>query len=286
MAQKMPNHYLNSFGGAIYLACMAKTAEPQDQNMQNDDLTLGRRGFLAGSAAVAAATALTGLAGPAAANTQPMETNMRPETGFRALTPENTALVLVDHQVGTIGWAGELANEDERNQLKMWTRTVARFAKAAGMPIVLTTSLETEAQGPLLPEFQEIMPEEYAARIQRTGVINAWDDPAFADAVRATGKRHLLIGGLTTDVCLVPPALSAKEEGFNVVALVDISAATTKLGAQTSLTLLNNAGIDQMVVTPMITSMLGDYKSPVSGAFFQAMGTEGVFEAYARGNLR
>lgn len=265
---------------------MAKKAEPQDHNMQNDDLTLGRRGFLAGSAAVAAATALTGLAGPATANTQPMEINMRPETGFRALTPENTALVLVDHQVGTIGWAGELAGEDERNQLKMWTRTVARFAKAAGIPIVLTSSLETEAQGPLLPEFQEIMPEEYAARIQRTGVINAWDDPAFADAVRATGKRHLLIGGLTTDVCLVPPALSAKEEGFNVVALVDISAATTKLGGQTSLTLLNNAGIDQMVVTPMITSMLGDYKSPVSGAFFQAMGTEGVFEAYARGNLR
>jgi hypothetical protein len=84
----------------------------------------------------------------------------------------------------------------------------------------------------------------------------------------------------------VPPALSAKEEGFNVVALVDISAATTKLGAQTSLTLLNNAGIDQMVVTPMITSMLGDYKSPVAGAFFQAMGAEGVFEAHARGNLR
>lgn len=256
--------------------------------MQDTDLTLGRRGFLAGSAAVAAATALTGLADYAAAQTQtqPMEKKMRPETGFRALTPENTALVLVDHQVGTIGWAGELANEDERNQLKMWTRTMARFAKAAGIPIVLTSSLETEAQGPLLPEFQEIMPEEYTARIQRQGVINAWDDPAFADAVRATGKKHLLIGGLTTDVCLVPPALSAKEEGFNVVALVDISAATTKLGAQTSLTLLNNAGIDQMVVTPMITSMLGDYKSPASGAFFQAMGTEGVYEAYARGNLR
>ena len=256
--------------------------------MQDTELTLGRRGFLAGTAAVAAATALTGLAGPTAAQTQiqPMETKMRPETGFRALTTENTALILVDHQVGTIGWAGELANDDERNQLEMWVRTMARFAKTAGMPIVLTSSLETEAQGPLLPEFQEIMPEEFAARIQRQGVINAWDDPAFADAVRATGKQNLLIGGLTTDVFLVPPALSAKEEGFNVVALVDISAATTRLGAQTSLTLLNNAGIDQMVVVPMITSMLGDYTSPISGAFFQAMGAEGVFEAFARGNLR
>ena len=251
------------------------------------ELTIGRRELLAGAAATAgAAFALSNLS--AVAQTQPVRVKevMRPETGFRALTPQNTTLVLVDHQVGTIGWAGELANENERNQLTMWTRTVARFAKAAGMPIVLTSSLETEAQGPLLPEFQEIMPEEYATRIRRTGVINAWDDPAFADAVRATGRKHLLMGGLTTDVCLVPPALSASEEGFNVVALVDISAATTKLGAQTSLTLLDNAGIDQMVVTPMITSMLGDYKSPVAGAFFQAMGAEGVFKAYAEGDLR
>ncbi|WP_297508474.1 isochorismatase family protein [uncultured Caulobacter sp.] len=249
--------------------------------------TLGRRDILAGIATATGAI-LVAAADPAAAQSQPQpkETRMRPKSGFRALTTENTALVLVDHQVGTIGWAGELANQEERDQLKMWTRTIARFAKAAGMPIVLTSSLETEAQGPLLPEFQQILPQEYAARIRRTGVINAWDDPAFAAAVRATGKHNLLIGGLTTDVCLVPPALSAKEEGFNVVALVDISAATTKLGARTSLTLLNNAGIDQMVVTPMITSMLGDYKNKVSAAFFQAMGAEGVFDAYARGNLR
>ena len=142
-------------------------------------------------------------------------------------TVDNTALVLVDHQVGTIGWAGELANDDERNQLKMWVRVMARFAKSAGMPVVLTSSLEGEAQGPLLPEFKDILPAEYAARIQRTGVINAWDDPQFVKAVRATGKKNLLMGGLTTDVCLVPPALSAKQEGFNVVALLDISAACT-----------------------------------------------------------
>lgn len=251
--------------------------------MTDNDLRLGRRGFMAGTAAAGAAAALLAAA---ATNAQSKDATGRPETGFRALTTENTALVLIDHQVGTIGWAGELAGDEERNQLKMWTRTIARFAKAAGMPIILTSSLETEAQGPLLPEFQDIMPEEYAARIQRTGVINAWDDPAFANAVRASGKKHLLIGGLTTDVCLVPPALSAKDEGFNVVALVDISAATTRLGAQTSLMLLNDAGIDQMVVTPMITSMLGNYKSAASGAFFAAMNAEGVFAAYGKGNLR
>jgi len=210
---------------------------------------------------------------------------MTTNSGHRALTIENTALVPVDHQVGTINWAGELQAE-EREQLKMWVRVIARFAKSAGIPIVLTSSLETEAQGPLLPEFQTILPAEYEQRIKRFGVINAWDDPVFANAVRATGKPNLLMGGLTTDVCLVPPALSAKAEGFNVVALLDISAACTKIAVQNCRDLLQAADIEIMTVMPMITSMLGNYKNPASGGFFEACAVEGVYAAFAQGNLR
>lgn len=50
------------------------------------------------------------------------------------------------------------------------------------------------------------------------GIVNAWDDEAFAAAVRATGKRNIVMAGATTDVCLVPPATSAVLEGFNVQA--------------------------------------------------------------------
>ena len=243
------------------------------------------------AAAAGSATAATGGGGPAGgkAGGTPGARGAgaaRPSRGHRAMTIENTAVVLVDHQVGTIGWAGELANEAERDQLKMWTRVIARFARGAGMPVVLTTSLETEQQGPLLPEFQTILPQEHERRIRRTGVINAWDDPAFAQAVRATGRRHLLMGGLTTDVCLVPPALSAAAEGFNVVALLDISAACTRIAAQNSRDTLQVAGIEIMTVTPMITSLLGNYKNAASRFFFEAMGAEGVFEAFGRGNLR
>ncbi len=253
-----------------------------------------RRQFLAGTAslaAVGAATALNALPALAAAQT-PTETShkkekkMASQSGHLAMKVDNTALVLVDHQVGTIGWAGELASDDERNQLKMWVRAMARFAKSAGIPVVLTSSMETEAQGPLLPELKELLSQEYEARIQRTGVINAWDDPAFAKAVRATGKKNLLMGGLTTDVCLVPPALSAKAEGFNVVALLDISAACTNIAAQNSRDLLQKSGIEIMTVTPMITSMLGNYKNPASGGFFGAYEKEGVYGAFAKGNLR
>jgi nicotinamidase-related amidase len=208
------------------------------------------------------------------------------ETDHTTFKAENTVLVLVDHQVGTIGWAGELANKDEQDQLKMWVRVMARFAKSAGIPVILTSSLESESQGPLFPEFKEILPAEYVARIQRAGVINAWDDPKFVAAIKATGKKNIIMGGLTTDVCLVPPALSAQASGYNVVALLDISAACTKIGAQNSLELLQKAGIEVMTVTPLITSMLGDYKNPASGGFFEAFEKEGVYGAFAKGNLR
>ena len=247
-----------------------------------------RRGFVTqggalgalGAAAIALPLAATSQASHAASHTATAR------RGHRAMTVQNTAVVLVDHQVGTIGWAGELANATERDELKMWTRVIARFAKGAGMPVVLTSSLETESQGPLLPEFKTLLPQEYERRIQRTGVINAWDDPAFAQAVRATGRKHLLMGGLTTDVCLVPPALSAAAAGFNVVALFDISAACTRIAALNSRETLQTAGIEIMTVTPMITSLLGNYKNAASKYFFEAMGAEGVFEAFGRGNLR
>lgn len=247
-----------------------------------------RRKFI--SASVGGVAAAATLMPTAMAATAPARGAKVGSTGsrkdHRSLLVETTALVLVDHQVGTIGWAGELANDAEREQLKMWVRVMARFAKSAGLPVVLTSSLEGEAQGPLLPEFKAILPQEYEQRIQRTGVINAWDDPAFVKAVRATGRKNLLMGGLTTDVCLVPPALSAQAEGFNVVALLDISAACTKIAAQNCRDILERAGIDIMTVTPMITSMLGNYKNPASKGFFDAFGAEGVYQAFAKGNLR
>jgi nicotinamidase-related amidase len=211
---------------------------------------------------------------------------MSATTDHTTFTVDNAAIVLIDHQVGTIGWAGELASDEEKNELKMWVLLLARFAKSAGMPIVLTSGQETEQQGPLLPEFQEIAPEEYDARIQRVGVVNAWNDPAFARAVRATGRKNLVMAGVTTDVCLVPPALSAKAEGFEIVALTDASAATSRTSAANSRDLLQGSGIALLTVVPMITSMLGDFTVPAAAGLFEGMTKQGVYDAFAKGNLR
>lgn len=74
-------------------------------------------------------------------------------------------------------------------------------------------------QGLLLEVIQKAAPEAYQKRIMRQGVVNAWNDPSFADAVRKTGKKQLIVAGVTTDVCLVPPALSMQGEGFHIKVL-------------------------------------------------------------------
>ena len=71
-------------------------------------------------------------------------------------------------------------------------------------------------QGLLLEVIQKETPEAYAKRAKRQGIVNAWEDKNFADAIRATGKTQLIVAGVTTDVCLVPPALPMQAEGFHI----------------------------------------------------------------------
>jgi nicotinamidase-related amidase len=68
----------------------------------------------------------------------------------------------------------------------------------------------------LLEVIQNAAPAAYEKRVKRQGIVNAWDDNNFAQAVRNTGKKHLIVAGVTTDVCLVPPALSMQKEGFHI----------------------------------------------------------------------
>ena len=78
------------------------------------------------------------------------------------------------------------------------------------------TFRETNVQGLLLDSIQKVAPEAYEKRIKRRGIVNAWDDEDFAKAVRDLGKKNLIVAGVTTDVCLVPPALSMQGEGFHI----------------------------------------------------------------------
>src|SRR5712692_10587304 len=94
---------------------------------------------------------------------------------------DNAAMLLIDHQVGTMGWVKSIPFEEmKRNAL-----ILAQAAKILRLPTVLTSSMEEYAQGPLLTELETILPNEFAARVKRFGIVNAMDDENFAAAVRA-----------------------------------------------------------------------------------------------------
>src|SRR6202040_2761932 len=144
--------------------------------------------------------------------------------------PDQCALLLIDHQVGTTQLVKNItADQSIRNAV-----TLAKAALAFHMPIVMTSSQEDHVQGPLHPSLERTAPGAFAKRVQRQGVVNAWDDPNFAKAVADTGRKQLIIAAVTTDICLVFPAISAVEAGYEVQAVFDASGSSYAIGEETS----------------------------------------------------
>jgi nicotinamidase-related amidase len=116
---------------------------------------------------------------------------------YEKFSAENAALLLIDHQVGTRSWVKSIPFEEmKRNALML-----AKAAKILKLPVVLTSSMKEYAQGPLLGELESILPGTFAKRIKRVGIVDAMDDEKLAAAVRATGRKKLIIAGVTNDVC-------------------------------------------------------------------------------------
>ena len=126
------------------------------------------------------------------------------------LDKNNPAVLLVDHQAGLLSLVRDIDPDRFNNNVL----ALADAAKYFGLPTILTTSFEDGPNGPLMPELKEMFPD--APYIARPGQINAWDNDDFVKAVRATGKKQLIIAGVVTEVCVAFPALAAIEEGFEV----------------------------------------------------------------------
>jgi nicotinamidase-related amidase len=173
-------------------------------------------------------------------------------------TPENSALVLVDYQVGTL----QLIRSNSSDQSLRNAVMLAKAAKAYGMPIVLTTSQEDHIQGPLAPALQHISPEAYKNRVKRVGIVNAWSDPNFSAAVEATGRKKLIMGGVTTDICLIFPSISAVQAGFDVQAVMDASGSSYEMQEEMSRRRMERAGVVLTTTNTIIAELVQDWSSP------------------------
>lgn len=176
-------------------------------------------------------------------------------TPFR---PEDTAMLLIDHQVGTM----QLVKNLELEGVKRRSLALAHAARILEMPVVLTSSQEERIQGPLLPELEKILPDAFAKRVKRAGLVNAWADPAFRDAVLATGRRNLVMAGITTDVCLIFPAIDAVGEGFNVQAVMDASGSPFDQSEALAQQRMHDAGVVLTATNTLIAELAQDWSTP------------------------
>ena len=184
---------------------------------------------------------------------------------------EDTAVILIDHQVGTMTWAST-------TPLALLQRNViilAKFAKGTGMPTVLTSSQETNVnvQGPLMPELQQILPEAFAARVKRQGVVNAWDDQTFAAACRNTARKNFVMAGVTTDVCMVAPAISALKEGFKVKVVCDACGSSNQIAEEMSWRRMERAGVELTSTNAMVAELVKNWASPAGAVAFPLLTT-------------
>ncbi|WP_421838821.1 isochorismatase family protein [Novosphingobium sp.] len=179
----------------------------------------------------------------------------------------NAALVLIDHQEGTIGWVNSIAHDVLRKN----TALLARVATILGMPIVMTSSMEAFVQGPIIKELVEIAPEAHARRIQRMGIINAMDDGDFAAAVHDTGRRNIVLAGVTNDVCTIFPALTLVEEGFNVQVVADAGGSPSAIGEEMALRRMEQAGVMLTATNQIVAELTGSWSTEEGGRIVQLM---------------
>lgn len=136
---------------------------------------------------------------------------------YKRLNSEDCVFLFVDHQTGLI----QLVRDYEPHEFRTNTLGLVKVAQYYGAPSILTTSFDTGPNGPIAKEIPEALPN--APLIRRPGQINAMDNEDFANAVKATGKKQVVISGVLTEVCVAFPALSLIEQGYDVFVATDAS---------------------------------------------------------------
>ena len=182
------------------------------------------------------------------------------------LDKDDAAVLLVDHQAGLLS----LVRDIDPDRFKNNALALGDLARYFKLPTILTTSFETGPNGPLVPELREQFPD--APYIARPGNINAWDNPDFVAAVKATGRKQLVIAGVVTEVCVAFPALSALAEGFDVFVVTDASGTFNETARHSAWDRMTAAGAQLMNWFAVACELHRDWRNDVEGlgALFSA----------------
>ncbi|MBG0850410.1 isochorismatase family protein [Streptomyces spinoverrucosus] len=175
-------------------------------------------------------------------------------------TAEDSALVLIDYQNEMFE---VIRSETDADLVELNVRLLARAARAFDMPIVLSTvGVRFGINGPTLPsivsELDGIKP------IDRSS-MNAFEDHAFREAVEATGRKRLIIGGLHTEICLTFAAVQALKDDYEVMYVTDAVGGRSQTAHRTAIDRLAHAGAVPTTALAVTTELFRDWASPLAG---------------------
>jgi nicotinamidase-related amidase len=173
----------------------------------------------------------------AAVAQQPTAADLKLVGGKGLFDASDAVILLLDHQTGLFQTVKDISVAE----LRANTAVLAKLATMLKIPIITTASVPDGPNGPLAPEIQKFAPQ--AVFVPRHGEINAWDNEDFVKAVKATGKKTLIMAGVWTSVCVTFPALDAKAEGYKVYAVIDASGDPSEMASRTTVARLAQAGV-------------------------------------------
>jgi nicotinamidase-related amidase len=166
------------------------------------------------------------------------QSSVLPSGGGKGLIDTSDAVILLlDHQTGLFQTVKDIGVTELRSNTAM----LAKLATLLKIPVITTASEPNGPNGPLMPEIHQFAP--HAIYVPRNGEVNAWDNDNFVKAVRATGRKTLIMAGVWTSVCVMFPALDAKAAGFKVYAVVDASGDPSEMASRASVARFAQAGV-------------------------------------------
>ncbi|MER7004442.1 isochorismatase family protein [Dactylosporangium sp. NPDC000555] len=181
------------------------------------------------------------------------------------LTRGNAAVVIVDHQVGLYSGVRDIAV----GELKHNVVALAKAARVLSLPLVVTTTAADSMWGPVIPELAAVLPDDLAIIDRST--VNAWDDPRVRATIRATGRDKLIIAGISTEVCLTFPAISATAEGLTAYAVVDASGTFWQAKREAGLLRMQQAGVVPIDYSTAMVEILADNADPLASDVYAAL---------------
>ncbi len=183
-----------------------------------------------------------------------MSTNSYTKTRFSA---NDAALVLIDHQSGVMQLVHDYSPAEFRNNVI----GLAKLGKVFKLPTVPTTSYDQSPHGPIIPELLSMFPSAPLIR-RTTGTISSWDYPEFVAAIEKTGRKNLIMAGVTVDVCLAFAAMQAVDAGYHVYGVVDASGALDVTARELAIARMKDHGITPINWTTVAAELQRDWSLP------------------------